>query len=192
MIRGWRLSEMIWFSSESQIRRLKVRLTARKSELQPGGPPKPDPSWTLGGVARATSQSCRNGRFGKRRFVPCGEQAVLTKIGEILIVHFTHKSKGFCRSDLEIDENDGNGVSPKQNDRLPKAPFWKPPNLTSPNPSPQFLRLLVAISEGQPHSFLLCLFLFQPRTPQGETLSALEAWGVLGPLEKFQCSWFVS
>ena len=49
-------------------------------------------------------------------FVSCRKQAVLTKSVKILIVHSTHRNKGFCSSTKWQ-------VSPRQNDRLSKAPF---------------------------------------------------------------------
>ena len=86
-------------------------------------------------------------------FVPCQRQVVSTKIGEILIVHSTHRNKGLYSSNPEIDENDENGGChpgkirgfakgwfPKgwfwrmfpRNEKTgtrvhsPKPPFWKP------------------------------------------------------------------
>ena len=48
-------------------------------------------------------------RFLNGVFVPCQKQVVSNKIGEILIVHSTHKNKGLYSSNPEIDENDENG-----------------------------------------------------------------------------------
>ena len=61
------------------------------------------------------------------RFVPCRKQVVLTKIGEHSDIALYPQKQRLCSS------NPGNRrkwrkwrVSPRQNDRLPKAPFWQP------------------------------------------------------------------
>ena len=49
------------------------------------------------------------------------------KLAKILILHSTHKNKGFCSSDPRNRRKWRKWrVSPQQNDRLPKAPFWQP------------------------------------------------------------------
>ena len=46
-----------------------------------------------------------NGRFV---LSPAENRWFRRKLAKILIVHSAHKNKGFCSSDPEIDENDGN------------------------------------------------------------------------------------
>ena len=43
------------------------------------------------------------------RFVPAKNRWFWWKLAEILILHSTHKNKGFCPQTPEIDENDENG-----------------------------------------------------------------------------------
>ena len=56
-------------------------------------------------------------------FVPYRKQVILTKIGEILIVHSTHKKKDFAPQPRKSTKMTKMVGVTQANDRLPKAPF---------------------------------------------------------------------